>query len=156
MVAVRRTPSRWLAETRRHSAWQSPDDEHHARMICRLLPLLAILFFAIGCGGRSANPPPTTGTPAKTEVAPKEAPKTLAQQLDEVAPEGRPAEPAFDRVVPGMAATDIAKLIGRPDEVRERGHRATLHWRTGGPRDPVYIVWLRDGVAQRMRFSDRW
>ncbi len=126
-------------------------------MICRLLPALVIASFVVGCGGRSANPPPTAdAAPVKAEVATKTPPKTLAERLNEEAPGERPAEPAYDRVVPGMAATDIAKLIGRPDEVRERGGVATLHWRTGGPRDPVYIVWLREGVAARMRFSDRW
>ena len=123
-----------------------------------LVPALFILAL-VGCGGRkAAEPAPAAApsAPAKAEAGAKEQPKTLAEQLAKEAPGNRPAEPAYDRVVPGMAAADIAKLIGRPDEVRERGRLTTLHWRTGGPRDPVYIVWLRDGVAQRMRFSDRW
>lgn len=127
-------------------------------MIRCLIPALAILAL-IGCGGRKAAEPAATPAPtqaAKAEIAPVEQPKTLAERLAEEAPGERPAEPAYERVVPGMAAADIAKLIGRPDEVRERGLLTTMHWRTGGPRDPVYIVWLREGVAQRMRFSDRW
>jgi hypothetical protein len=122
-----------------------------------LVPALVIVAL-VGCGGRktaeSAAPAPVAAAKAETGVA--EQPKTLVERLAEEAPGERPAEPAYDRVVPGMAATDIAKLIGRPDEVRERGLLTTMHWRTGGPRDPVYIVWLREGVAQRMRFSDRW
>lgn len=126
-------------------------------MIRRITIALTILAL-VACGGRSASTSAPTPAPTgvKTQVAPLVVAKTLAERLADEAPGERPADPAYERVVPGMAASDIAKLIGRPDEIRERGRQATLHWRTGGPKDPVYVVWLREGVAERMRFRDRW
>ena len=126
-------------------------------MIRRITIALTILAL-VACAGRSASTPVLIPAPTgvKTEVAPPVVAKTLAERLADEAPGERPADPAYERVVPGMAAADIAKLIGRPDEVRERGRHTTLHWRTGGAKDPVYVVWLREGVAERMRFRDRW
>jgi len=127
----------------------------------RLLPVLVLLpLVACGGGARAAKPAADApAAPAKIEVQEAAKPQpatTLDERLAAVAPGERPSDPPYDRVLPGMPADEIAKLLGRPDAVRERGVEATAHWRTGGPRDPVYIVWLRDGVATRMRFADRW
>lgn len=129
-------------------------------MLRRLLPALALIPL-VACGRTTSAPAPApaAAAPAKLEVqeaAKPSAPETLAQRLARTTPAERPAEPAYDRVLPGMAVADIAALLGPPDDVRERGGRATLHWRVGDARDPVFIVWLREGVAERMRFADRW
>ena len=128
-------------------------------MLRLLLPALVLLFL-VGCGRSSPKPAAQEpAAPAKIEVqenAKPAAPATLAEQLNASAPSERPAEPPYERVVPGMATADIVALLGKPDDVRERGARATLHWRVGGKRDPVFIVWTREGVAHRMRFVDSW
>ncbi len=129
------------------------------RSLLPALALLALLALA-ACGGRTKAQPtaPMPDSPAKPEPAAATSTRapTLADRLSAAAPGDRPAQPAYERVLPGMAADDIAKLLGRPDHVRERGENATLRWRTGGPHDPDFIVWLRQGVADRMRFADRW
>lgn len=124
-------------------------------MVVRALLAGSVLLLAMGCG-RSAPPP----APAVTDAAPAPAPAatapTLAERLAAAAPEERPTEMAWDKVLPGMPPEEIAKLLGRPDQVKETAHGARLGWLTGSVRDPIFVVWLHQGVAQRMRFIDRW
>lgn len=109
-----------------------------------------------------AAEPAAAAAPAAPAAPPEPAkpdpstPAGLEAAFAAAAPAGRPAEPQWDSVLPGMDIAAIAERIGPPDRIKPRGAVMELRWRTGPlSRDPDFLVILRDGIAERMRLRDR-
>ncbi len=129
---------------------------HHS-VAMRLVSLAVVLLTLTACDGRPAKTAPSaSGTaPVPVQPAPVKA-VTLEDTFAAAAPGGRPAEPRWDEVLPGMDVAAIAERVGAPDLIKHHNAAQEARWRTGPlARDPDFVVWIMDGVAIRMRFRDR-
>ena len=67
-----------------------------------------------------------------------------------------PTEPVdYTAILPGMGLPALAERLGEPTRIREDGPQAELRWIAEDRREPMFIVWLRNDCAVRMRVLDQ-
>lgn len=128
------------------------------------LPLLAC---ATMFAADSATPTTTAGSTAVTAagtpannaaavVAPraKDAPPTIAEQFTAAAGDAPPTTLMTNAIYPGMTIAEMAPFLGTPSRVYERGAETELWW-TSNKQQPIFIVWMLNGKAARLRWKDR-
>jgi hypothetical protein len=85
------------------------------------------------------------------------APVTIADRFAAAAKEADVTSVDLTRateILPGMDVTALAERLGAPQRIKERDGLTEARWSTDQERAPVFIVWLRNDRAVRMRLLD--
>lgn len=112
--------------------------------------------------GPAVQPAPTLSKVEADRLRASKTPLTLDQRfvlaVFDAQEAGKTVPPAvidYTAILPGMDVAALAERLGQPTRIREDGPQAELRWIAEDPRTPMFIVWLRNDRAVRMRVQDQ-